>query len=62
MCGTLLKKRAGACEAKYLNAEKFEEAVIKEIRDRQESLALTKMELEDKFSDRQVQLSDFKFI
>ena len=132
VCGTLLKKGAGACDAKYLNAQKFEEAVIKEIRskiltrdnlralaemvseemdacaadykkqlesvdiemhdvsrrlgklydaletgvidlqelaprikelrDRQESLTLTKMELEDQFADRKVKLSDFKFI
>ena len=132
VCGTLLKKGSGTCKAKYLNAQKFEEAVIKEIRhkiltrenlremakmvseemdacaadyknqlesvevemldvsrrlgklydaletgvidlqelaprikelrDRQESLALTKMDLEDKFADRKVQLSDFKFI
>jgi len=31
VCGTLDKKGAGACMAKYLNAEKFEAAVIKQL-------------------------------
>ena len=35
---------------------------IQELRQRQETLSLAKQELEDKYSDRRVQLSDLKFI
>lgn len=132
VCGTLLKRGAGTCKAKYLNAQKFEGVVVEEIkqrvltqenlhqlvtmvneemdsstseykkqldaidfefqevsrrlgklydaletdklglndlapriqdlRQRQEHLSLAKQNLEDKYSDRRVQLSDLKFI
>jgi uncharacterized protein YoxC len=34
VCGTLLKRGAGTCSAKYLNAQKFEEVVIDNIKKR----------------------------
>ena len=33
MCGTLAKKGAGSCQARYLNSEKFEGLVINKIRE-----------------------------
>ena len=33
VCGTLVKKGAGACPAKYVNAKKFERAVIEKIKE-----------------------------
>ena len=33
MCGTLLKKGAGSCGARYLNSGKFEELVINKIKE-----------------------------
>ena len=33
VCGTLLKKGAGTCKAKYINSRKFEEAVIDKIKE-----------------------------
>ena len=33
MCGTLLKKGAGSCEARYLNSQKFEALVINKIKE-----------------------------
>ncbi|MFW0859874.1 MAG: zinc ribbon domain-containing protein [Dehalococcoidia bacterium] len=33
VCGTLLKKGAGACQARYLNREKFEGLVINKIKE-----------------------------
>jgi len=34
VCGTLDKKGSGSCSAKYLNADKFESMVIKQIKER----------------------------
>ena len=34
ICGTLLKQGAGACEAHYLNKEKFERVIIEKIKER----------------------------
>ena len=34
VCGTLDKKGAGSCQARYLNSNKFETLVIKQIKDR----------------------------
>ena len=34
VCGTLLKKGAGSCDARYLNSRKFEELVIEKIKER----------------------------
>jgi len=34
ICGTLLKQGAGACQAPYLNSQKFEKAVIDKIKER----------------------------
>ena len=33
MCGTLLKKGAGSCQARYLNSRKFEEIVVDKIKE-----------------------------
>ena len=33
VCGTLLKKGAGSCQARYLNSEKFEGLVINKIKE-----------------------------
>jgi site-specific DNA recombinase len=33
VCGTLLKKGAGSCEARYLNSQKFEALVINKIKE-----------------------------
>ena len=33
VCGNLNKKRAGSCPSRYFNSQKFEESVIKAIRE-----------------------------
>jgi site-specific DNA recombinase len=32
VCGTLLKKGAGSCKARYLNSRKFDEIIINKIK------------------------------
>ena len=68
VCGTLLKKGAGSCPARYINSQKLEKMVINKVkehiltrdhlRQHQEKLQITRQELGSLLSDRRVELAD----
>ncbi len=67
VCGSLNKKGAGACKAKYLNAPKFEALILEKIRtlilNEEKISELVKMvneELNDSFADQKDQLNSIK--
>jgi site-specific DNA recombinase len=64
VCGTLDKKGAGACPAKYLNADQFERAVIEQIKKHvltrenlEELVKLTNRELDASMESQQAELA-----